>query len=278
MEHEQAAGVVLGAVSLFAGYVLRKLAQARAEDLSNLNHVPQFQDFSKLRDHLKDSPSQSADVLIQGRVEKLDKVVTSEKSEQEGAARLVTTTTYTKVLHEREGQPKKWRDTSNTIENVNISVPFKLVDKRGNDITVHAVHQAVGFRQVLQRVWQDKVQPDSRSLGDFATNLTLKEISNGSLTREFLLLFGTSVGAYGTAALEKQSLFSSGQVSFTPLEVNSSIQSLISRNEMILGSMKLFSVIFLVGGGSILFITGVSLLFRLLEGQKRNEQPPLPSP
>ncbi len=275
---QQAIGVVLGAASLFAGYVLRKLAQTRAEDLSYLNHIPQFQDFKKLRDHLKDSPSESADVLIQGCVEKLDKVVTSEKSEQEGAARLVTTTTYTKVLHKREGQPNKWRDTSNSIENVNISVPFKLVDRQGNDVTVHAVHQASGFRQVLQRVWQDKVQPDSKSLGDFATSLTLKEIPNGSLTREFLLLFGTSMGAYGTATLEKQSFLSSGQISFTPLEVNSSIQSLISRNEMIVSSMKLFSIIFLVGGGSILFITGISLLFRLLEGQEREEQPSLPSP
>lgn len=63
---QQAIGVALGAASLFAGYVLRRLAQTRAEDLSYLNHVPQFQDFGKLRDHLKDSPSQSADVLIQG--------------------------------------------------------------------------------------------------------------------------------------------------------------------------------------------------------------------
>lgn len=274
---QQAIGVVLGATSLFAGYILRKLAQMRAEDLFYLNHVPQFQDFKQLKDHLKNSPNQNAEVLLQGRVEKLDKALTSEKTELQGAARLVTTTTYTKVLHQQEGQPKKWRDMSNTIENLNVSVPFKLVDGSGNHVTVRGAHEAGGFRHVLQRVWQDKVQADSRSLGDFATNMALKEIPNGSLTRQFLLVFGSSIGAYGNAVLESQSLLSSGQVSFTPVEVNSSIRSLISKNEMILGSMKLFSVIFLVGGGSILFITGISLLFRLLERERREDQLPLPS-
>lgn len=274
---QQAIGFALGAASLFAGYVLRKIAEMRAEELSYLNHVPRFYDFKQLKDHLKDSPSQSADVLLEGRVEKLDKVLTSERSELEGVARLVTTTTNTKVLREQEGQPSRWRDISNTIENVNVSVPFKLVDASGNHVTVRAIHEAGGFRQILQRVWQEKVGPDSRSLGDFATNMTLREIPNGSLTREFLLVFGTSVGAYGNAVLESKSLWSS-EVSFTPVEVNSSIRSLISRNEMILGTMKVFSIIFLVGGGSILFFTAISLLYRFLErNESRRSTPVLPA-
>ena len=271
-----AAGFVLGAASLFAGYVLRKIAQMRAEDLSYLNLVPRFHNFKQLKDHLKNSPNQSADVLLEGKVEKLEKALNSEKSELEGAARLVTTTTYTKVLHEQEGQPRKWRDMSNTIENVNVSVPFKLVDSSGNHVTVRSVHQAGGFRQILQKVWQEKVGPDSRSLGDYATNMTLSEIPNGSLTREFLLVFGTSVGVYGNAVLESKSFLSS-QVSFTPVEVNSSIRSLISRNEMILSSMKLVSVVLLVGGGSILFITGLSLLFNFLESNRGRTPPAIPA-
>ena len=256
-------GVVLGATSLIAGYVLHKLSQMRSQELSYLHHVPQFRDLKQLKDHLRSSPNQRADVLIEGKAEKLDKVLTSDKSGLEGAAKLLTTTTYSKVYHE-ESQNPKWRDMSNTIENVNVSVPFKLVDTQGNTVTVQSVHTAGGFRQVLERVWQEKTGPDSRSFGDYATNMTVKEIPNGTLTREFLLVFGTSIGAYGNAVLQNQSYWSGGEVSFTPVEVNSSIHSLISRNEMIVNSLKLFSLVFLVGGGGILFITAVPLLLKFL--------------
>ena len=272
-------GIVLGASSLLLGYVIHKAAQMRQEELSYLMHIPRFANFGRLRDHLRNSPSQRADVLIEGSVEKIDnKALTSEKTGLEGAAKLVTTTTYTKVYQEStesDSREPKWRDMSNTIENVNVSVPFKLVDSQGNSVTVNNVHNSGGFRQVLQRVWQEKVLPDSRQMGDYLTNITLREIPNGSLTREFLLVFGTSIGAYGNATLQqKQAGFFSNEetVAFSPVEVGASIRALISRNELIVNSMKFVSLVFLVGGGSIMLITFLPLLLRTVMGDNGREE------
>lgn len=271
---QQVVGIVLGASSLLLGYVIHKAAQMRQEELSYLQHIPRFANFRYLRDHLRNSPSQRADVLIEGSVDKLgDSTLTSDKTGLEGAAKLVTTTTYTKVYQEgseSDSRAPSWRDMSNTIENVNISVPFKLVDSQGNSVNVTTIHTAGGFRQVLQRVWQEKVPPDSRHMGDYLTNITLREIPNGSLTREFLLVFGTSIGAYGSATLQqKQSgIFSSEEiVNFSPVEVGTSIRALISRNELIVNGMKFVSLIFLVGGGSIMLITLLPLLLKLVRGE-----------
>lgn len=277
---QQVIGVALGASSLLLGYIISKAAQMRQEELSYLKHIPRFSNFGGLRDHLRNSPNQRADVLIEGSVEKFQyNVLTSEKTGLEGAARLVTTTTYTKVYQESSesdtAREPKWRDMSNTIENVNISVPFKLVDSQGKSVKVTTVHQAGGFRQVLQPVWQEKVLPDSRQMGDYLTNMTLREIPNGSLTREFLLVFGTSIGAYGSASLQqKQSGFFSNEeaVIFSPVEVGTSIRALISRNELIVNGMKFVSLVFLVGGGSIIVITFLPLLLKLLTGDNGREE------
>jgi hypothetical protein len=274
MAEQHIVGVVLGASSLLVGYLINKAAQMRQEELSYLQHVPQFPNFRSLREHLRDSPNQKADVLIEGVVEKLnDNALISEKTGLEGAAKLVTTTTYTKVYQESstdsESNTAKWRDMSNTIENVNISVPFKLSDGQGNSVNVSTVHRAGGFRQVLQRVWQEKIGPDSRHMGDYLTNITLREIPNGYLTREFLLVFGTSIGAYGSASLQKSQsgFFASEEVTFAPVEVGTSIRALISRNELIVNSMKFVSLVLLLGGGSIMLITFLPLLFRLISGE-----------
>ena len=279
---QQVVGVALGASSLLLGYIIHRAAQMRLEELSYLKHIPRFSNFGGLRDHLRNSPNQRADVLIEGSVEKLnDNVLTSEKTGLEGAAKLVTTTTYTKVYQESSESDRgtarepRWRDMSNTIENVNISVPFKLVDSQGNSVNVATVHQAGGFRQVLQPVWQEKVLPDSRHMGDYLTNMTLREIPNGSLTREFLLVFGTSIGAYGNASLQqKQSGFFSNKeaVIFSPVEVGTSIRALISRNELIVNGMKFVSLVFLVGGGSIILITFLPLLLKLLMDDDGKEE------
>ena len=278
MAEQHIVGVVLGASSLLVGYLIHKAAQMRQEELSYLQHVPQFPNFRGLREHLRDSPNQKADVLIEGVVEKLDKALISEKTGLEGAAKLVTTTTYTKVYQEStESEPNtaKWRDMSNTIENTNTSVPFKLSDGQGSSVTMSTVHTAGGFRQVLQRVWQEKIGPDSRHMGDYLTNITLREIPNGSLTREFLLVFGTSIGAYGSASLQKSQsgFFTSEEVTFSPVEVGTSIRALISRNELIVNSMKFVSLVLLLGGGSIMLITFLPLLFRLITGEnERGEE------
>ena len=265
-------GVLLGGVSLLGGYILHKVSELRAQEVSYLHQVPQFRDFTALRKHLKSSPGQRADVLVEGRVSRLgDAALLSEKSALEGAARLVTTTTYTKVYNEESG---KWHEMSNTVENMNASLPFKLEDALGGAVRVEGVHRAGGFRQLLQRVYQDKRVPEQRSMGDFATNVVaLREIPNGSLTRDFLLVFGTPLAGYGSAVLQSQSMFSSGDVIFTPTEVGHSIRGLISKNEMVASAMRFASVILLVAGGSILVFTLTPLVVRLVVRLREERAP-----
>lgn len=271
MEQQVLAGVILGAGSLVAGYVLHKLSDLRSEEVSYLHLVPQFRDFGRLRNHLKNSPGCAADVLVEGVVEKLgNAALYSDKAGVEGAARLVTTTTYTKVYHE---ESQKWRDLSNSMENVNLSLPFKLADGKGDFARVESVHNAGGFRQLLQKVFQEKTFPEQRTMGDYATNITLKEIPNGSLTREFLLVFGTSMGAYGNAVLTNQSFFSGGEIVFTPKEVGTSISGLISRNEMIAKTFKFLSFLFLFAGGSILLLSAVPIVFKFLKPDTYRRRP-----
>lgn len=260
-------GILLGGVSLLGGYLLHKVSEIRAQEVSYLNQVPQFRDFSALRTHLKNSPGQRAEVLVEGRVAKLgDAALVSEKSGLEGAARLVTSTTYTKVYNEETG---KWRDMSNTVENMNASLPFSLQDAQGSFIRVDSVNKAGGFRQLLQRVYQHKTMPEQRTIGDFATNVvTLKEVPNGALTRDYLLLFGTPLAGYGAAVLQQQSsvlnVFRDREVLFTPTEVGSSMRDLISRNEMIASALKFASVVLLVAGGSIFLFSVTPLVVGLV--------------
>lgn len=265
-------GVLIGGVSLLGGYVLRKVSELRDQEVAYIHQVPQFTDFAALRRHLKNAPSQRADVLLEGRVEKLgDAALVSEKSGLEGAARVVTTTTYTKVYNEESG---KWRETSRTEENMKASLPFKLEDPRGSWVRVEGVHTAGGFRSLLQRVYQDKRIPEQRSMGDFATNVvTLKEIPNGSLTRDYLLLFNVSLAGYGSAVLHNQSLFSSGEVVFTPSEVGDSIHGLIYRNEVMASALRVISVILLVAGGSVLVFSLTPLVVGLVN--RARERRPL---
>lgn len=255
-------GVAVGAASLLAGYVLHQLSQIRSKELSYLQHVPQFTSMKKLRDHLTNCPEQKAEVLIEGVVRKLgQEALKSDKSGIEGAAKVVTTTSYKKAYN---SQTNQWNESSNTMENVKVSIPFQLESSRGGGVvTVQGVHNASGFRLILERVWQERLQPDSRSLGDYATGKDLKEIPNGSLTREFMLTFGTSLGAYGAASIgSSKSFLSSGEVTFTPFVVSSSIQGLISQNEAIVTALKFFSMVCVVGGGGILLLSVVPLVLK----------------
>lgn len=259
---QQLFGVALGASSLLAGYLLHQFSQIRSRELSYLQLVPQFTNLKKLRDHLAGCPGNTAEVLVEGVVRKMDgKALKSEKAGVEGVAKLVTTTLNKKVYNPTTD---KWYDTANTIENQRVSIPFELSDSGGYTVTIQSIHNCDGFRRVLERVWQEKVQAESRSLGDYATSATLMEIPNGSHTREFLLVVGASLGAYGKATLINKSLLSSGTVNFVPIEVGSSIEGLISRNEVIVGVLKFFSMVFVVGGSGILLLSAVPLVLRAL--------------
>ena len=259
-------GALLGASSLLAGYVLHQLSQARAKELSYLHLVPQFTDMSQLSKHLRSCPENQAEVLVQGVVKKIGmESLKSEKANLEGAARLVTTTNYNKTYYQSSNT---WKESSTTIENVCSAVPFNLNDRQGNSITVESIKKAGGFRQILERVWQEKISPDSRSFGDYATSMTVKEVPNGSLTREYLLLFGSPIAAYGVATVQNQSFISNGTVTLIPKEVSSSIEGLMARNEMIANVLKFFSVFFLVAGGGVIFFSLLPLAIKVFRNER----------
>lgn len=255
-------GAVLGTSSLLVGWLLHNLSKSRSQELSYLQDVPRFSDFRQLKEYLNHCPGKQADVLVEGVVTKLNNnALKSENASLEGAARLVTTTTYKKVYHQ---STDKWTDSSSTIENVCVSVPFSLADKQNNSANVESISKADGFRLVLERVWQRSTPPESRSIGDYATNMTLSEIPNGLLEREYLLVFGSSLGVHGMATLRNQSILNSGTVSLVPQEVSSSINNLIARNEMLVNVLKFLSLVLVVGGGSILVFTVAPLALRAL--------------
>ena len=136
-----------------------------------------------------------------------------------------------------------------------MSVPFSLTDSCGNAVNIISVSKADGFCLVLEKVWQKSTPADSRSIGDYATNLTISKMPNRSLSRKFLLMFGSSLGAHGIASLQNQSILSSGSISLEPSEVSHSIGRLIARNEIIVNVLKFFSMVLLIGGGSVLVFT-----------------------
>ena len=101
MAEQTLAGVLIGASSMLLGYILHQAARARSEQASYLHHVPRFSDFGKLQEHLRSSASAQdgkAEVMVEGVVQKLGNAsIVSDRSGVEGTARIITTTTYSKV-------------------------------------------------------------------------------------------------------------------------------------------------------------------------------------
>lgn len=252
-------GVVIGVTSMVGGYLFRKLLEGTSQKLSDMQHVPRFRNLGDLKNHLMASPSQRDYVVVEGVVQKLGNgSLLSEKANVEGAAHVIKTTTSTKVY---DGERKRWGENSNTVVNLNLALPFKLADANGNSVRVNAVNEAAGFQSVLKLVFQEKTVPENRSLGDFATGLTLSEIPNGSHIQEFVLLFGSPLAGVGTAVLSKQSMFSS-EITFTPQEVAPSISELFHRNEVMASTYRFLSLLLLFGGGTLIIFSVAPLVYR----------------
>ena len=266
-------GILLGAGSMLAGYLFSKLAESQGNEVDYLKNVPRYRSLGHLKMDLEKLPAQRADVLVEGIVRKHGTSLPSETAGLDGAAKLVTTTDFVKVLNPESGV---WSEHTSTTENSRISVPFRIVDMKGGSIVVESVHQAGGFRSLLQQVYQKRTKPEQRSIGDFATTVTVNEIPNGSLRRELLLLFGTSFAGYGQAMLMQQSDFKPDVV-FFPSEVSTSIRDLISHREMVASGLRFLSLVLLAGGGALVLFAAIPLLKRILfprQGERRQiEQP-----
>lgn len=266
MEH-QVYGVLAGAGSLLLGYLFSRLADSRSKDFEHLKNVPRYYNMSELKKDLSASPSQGGTVMIEGIVRKDTDALISENAGIEGAARLVTTTNYVRVLRPEK---ERWDEVSRTTENLKLSVPFKVVDPKGGHVRVESIHQASYFRSLMELVYQDRSIPEQRTIGDYATNITVNEIPNGSLRQEFMLTFGSSMAGYGTARLMKAGLLGS-EVVFHPVEVGKSIHTLLSQQEMIVAGHRLLALVLIVGGSTLVVLAGVPLVRRLMASDNESD-------
>lgn len=252
--------VLAGAGSLLLGYVISRIADSRSKDYEHLQNVPRYYDMAQLKKDLSSSNGQKRTVMVQGIVRKDTEALISENVGIEGAARLVTTTNYVRVLRPDKGN---WEEVSRTTENLSLSVPFKVADAKGGYVRMESVHKASYFRSLLELVYQDRSVPEQRTLGDYATNMTVSEIPNGSLRQEYMLTFGSSIAGYGTAQLVKTGLLSN-EVLFHPAEVAKSIRSLLSQEELIVAAHRFLAIVLICGGSALVIFAGIPLLRRLM--------------
>ena len=256
-DHVLALVAGVGAVGL--GYLLSRVSAWTAEETEHLKHSPRYYNFSKLNKDLSLDPNGViSNVFVEGTVRKegFGGGLYSESAGVEGPAKLTTTRNYFKVYNPEK---ENWTDRSETVINQNLSVPFKLSDRNGNSITIENVHNARNFQGILNLVYQTKTVPEKRTIGDHATNMVLREIPNGSLTREYLLMYGTRFAALGDAVQISSS--GSSFVVFHPQEVSSSISHMISHRELVAQIESIVSIVLMVGG-SIQIAIQLYLLYK----------------
>lgn len=249
---QQGLGILLGLGSLAVGYVFSKIGEWGGKEVDRLKNVPRYYNYSKLRDDLSASPTGVlSQVMLQGTARRPSNSPSlySEEAGIEGAARLVITTTTARVYNETNG---KWEEKNTNLTNLCLSVPFTLTDSDGKGVTVENIHMSSGFRSVLQLVYQTKRDTEQRSIGDYATNMTLSEIPVGSKTKEYMLLYGSMLAGIGDAMHLGGGRGDS--IVFYPDQVGKSIRSLIYEKEMIVQFSKFASTVLLVGGVSMIFI------------------------
>lgn len=267
-----AAIFVAGATAIGGSYLLQYLYNITAERAVNFKRTPKFSNFgSELKTFLSNQPNQEAMILVEGSVEQYDnKTLASLKGQLSGAAKVAVTTEYFKS--KVENTENTWRDTSRTTENVRISVPFALRDSNNNVVVVEAVHNAIGFDQLLSLAYQEHLTDKGKTVGDYATGMTLQEIPISISTQEYLLVFGTKFGGYGRAALQTAGTsWLGGQnkiIKFYPEEVDSSIKHLIDSQEFLARAFRWLSWVLFVGGGFVIVFFAAPCIWRFLQGRR----------
>ena len=281
-----AAACAVGVTAIGASYLLQYLYNVTAERAVNFKRTPKFSNFgSELKNFLSNQPNQEAMVLVEGCVEQYDnKTLTSLKGQVSGAGKVVVTTEYFKS--KVENTENTWQDESRTTENVRISVPFALRDSSNNVIVVEAVHNAAGFDEMLNLAYQEHLTDKGKTMGDFATGMTLQEIPVSIRTQEYILIFGTKFGGYGRAALQSRStsswfggssVGSNKIIKFYPEEVGSSVKGLIDSQEMVARVLRWLSWMCFVGGGFVIVFFAAPCIWRFLQGRRSSRRSSLNS-
>ena len=264
---QQILGVALGVSAVGIGYIFSRVSSWTSQEVDHLRNTPRYYNFSSLREDIsRDATGVRPNILVEGLVRKEGfGGLFSDNAGVEGAAKLVTTTEYVKVHNEQTGN---WNEHSETVTNQKLSLPFKLSDRYGNTITVENVHCADNFRSLLQMVHQSKHTPEKRTVGDYATHVRLNEIPTGSLTREYLLLYGSTFAGLGDAM--QMGFGSDSYIIFYPQVVSTSIRSLISQRETVAQIERVVSILLIVGGVSLVVLATFPLVQRWWQSQQQH--------
>lgn len=180
--------------------------------------APAFENFTKLRQHLVSSTSlkQRGYVIIEGTVRKVTK-------DDDNEGDLKTT---------------KLGETS-TISD--ISVPFLLIDREGESITITAVKSPLNIKLTVEKTQKE----------------ALEKQNNDQTSQSLLPLTEAQLGVYGFASMEDN------QIVICPSEVDVSLSAIVARQKS--RRRKLYAGSgFLVLSGGALFVIGVVLpVFRV---------------
>jgi hypothetical protein len=262
--------VFVGGVSLGIGFLFSSLANSKAQRTAYLRGSPKFSSFgAELHQHLKSQPDHESNVLLEGTTQKLDGFhLYSERAGVIGAGRIVTTVEHYKTKDEYN--KGRWINMSNTTENLCLSVPFNLKGVDGSVVRVENAHNSDGFRKILSVAYKDNITHEGKTLGDFAVDITINRIPMGKEVTELMLYFGVPFAGYGQAKLLSNSVDTS--IVFSPQEVSSNIDSLISSNESVASLFRFFSwTFFAVAGGTVVFVIAPKLL-QLIQRESEDER------
>lgn len=226
------ASILLGGVSLLGGYLCRKL--------SHLYQVPHFKDFVSLESHLKNNARARDDVLVEGWVESAQ--FTKDVGLKDA---VILQIVKTKPLEISSTERKVWWDI--TTEKMGAMRYCKLWDTYGGHILVKYVSKARGLRELMI--------------------CEIKPLSSSKLKEVYRLPFTTPLAGYGEAVLKQ----ADGPVSFTPIEVGSSIKDL-HYPHMKATALKLISVVLFVAGGTMIVFGVISFMKRFFQQEHRREQ------
>ena len=178
--------------------------------------APAFENFTKLRQHLvsNNSPKQRSYVIVEGTVRK--------------------------VAENDEGGSKITKGETSTVSD--ISVPFLLVDRNGESVTVTAVKSTLKIKLAMEKIQKEA---------------TLSKLSGGQTSQNPSPPTETQLGLYGEAMIEDNQMVicpSAADVSMAAIVANQKSQ----RRKLYAGSC------FLVLSGGALFVIGVVLpIFRV---------------
>ncbi len=243
---------ITGGAFLLGGLALSKSEEWITE--TPVHRAPQFGNFIALSDYLRQCPGREANVLVQGRAEKLDnRTVSSLNTGIEGAARISVTVTQERAYSGSLLQT--WYSRART-ENYEGSVPFTLAGTQRSYIRVQSIHTAEHFQELVTPDFkQEKALPGLFSDTPPTSDTT---VPTRTSIHESIMVFNTEFASYGSAVYDA----TREEVTFTPEIVGLSISRMLGNGRFrVLGWMLrcASTVCYIFGGISYACVCAIVL-------------------